>query len=511
LEIREGIVKKTMRLLLVDNSQESLDSCVEKLGALSPEAVDELHLEAQLKGEDEFLATIHEYDAICFGPEMEGCLAATAHAASQTCPQVPIIALIGQEAFSGNKFEDNSAFRAIFSIESALGEIESELSGIIEDREAFVEEKAEYLFGRYKPIDEIGTGAVGTVYYCLDTELDDRPTAVKILSADLAEDENSVTRFKNEFYATSVLEHPNVIKPYQYHEDEDSIGVAMEYVDGKSLTSHLEGRDSTVTVAEALDILCQVCSGVHALHIADIVHRNIKPDNILLDINGAVKVTDSGIARSESATKLTQHGSVLGVLNYICPEYMLESKIDWRADIYAIGVLAYEMLTGQPPFPGDSIMEVMNQCLSTTPTPLAEFGIEGAEALNEVILKALARNPEERYQSAAQMYNDLQRLRGLDSSVFLEVPQRNPDESRRPEPASGAFRSPVSAAGAEQRGFGTQSPAHRSLQSAPMLGGGLGLELDSPIRTFIFFGAAISVGAIAAGIVLFVILPLFTG
>jgi serine/threonine protein kinase len=168
-------------------------------------------------------------------------------------------------------------------------------------------------------------------------------------------------------------------------------------------------RSELMGIAEFIKLLSQMTAGVQAIHDAGIVHRDLKPENILLTNEGNIKIADFGIARNRNGPKLTEHGGVVGTIEYVAPEYMLRSQVDWRSDIYALGILAFEMLTGEPPFKGDSPYESISKRLQVDPEPPSKLRKECSPEIDSIILKALQRDPEARYQSAMEIFVDLQK------------------------------------------------------------------------------------------------------
>lgn len=263
--------------------------------------------------------------------------------------------------------------------------------------------------GRYEVVKCLGAGSMGLVYACRHRELSGHLVAAKVLFTEVAQDKVAAQRFKNEIFASYGVSHPNVVRAYEYIRDGDLIAYTMEFVGGGDLAERLD-KPEPLPISEIIRLLSQISSGVQAIHDAGIVHRDLKPENILLTKDGQVKIADFGIARTEKGPKLTEHGGVVGTIDYVSPEYMLESKVDWRSDIYAIGILGYEMITGEPPFRGESVYAAMTKRLKTDPTPPSVKRSDCPVELDNIILRAMRRVPEERYQSAAEMYYDLRKL-----------------------------------------------------------------------------------------------------
>ncbi|MCO6432200.1 MAG: serine/threonine protein kinase [Deltaproteobacteria bacterium] len=262
--------------------------------------------------------------------------------------------------------------------------------------------------GKYEVVKCLGAGSMGLVYACRHRELSGHMVAVKVLFPEVAQDKVAAARFRNEIIASYGVSHPNVVRAYEYLRDGDIAAYAMEYVGGGDLAERLSNPADKIPVPECVRLLCQMCSGVQAIHDAGIVHRDLKPENILLSKDGTVKIADFGIARTGHGPKLTEHGGVVGTIDYVSPEYMLNSQVDWRSDIYAIGILGYEMVTGESPFRGDSVYATMTKRLKSDPQLPSTLRKECTPELDKIIMKAMARDPNERYQSAAEMYYDLQ-------------------------------------------------------------------------------------------------------
>jgi serine/threonine protein kinase len=263
--------------------------------------------------------------------------------------------------------------------------------------------------GKYEVVKCLGSGSMGLVYACRHRELQGQMVAVKVLFPEVARDKVAAARFRNEVLASYGVSHPNVVRAYEYLRDGDLVAYTMEYVGGGDLAEKLS-RQERLPIGEIVRLLSQMAAGVQAIHDASIVHRDLKPENILLTKEGNVKIADFGIARTQHGHKLTEHGGVVGTIDYVAPEYMLRSQVDWRSDIYALGILAFEMVTGEPPFRGDSVYATMTKRLKTDPDPPSKLRPECPEALDNVILKAMQREPQLRYQSGMEIFIDLQKI-----------------------------------------------------------------------------------------------------
>lgn len=272
---------------------------------------------------------------------------------------------------------------------------------------------------RYEVVRSLGSGSMGTVYACHDCELDNRLIAMKVLSPEVAADRVGSARFKNEIIACNRVTHPNVVRAYEYFVDRDLdiIAYTMEHVGGGTLEEFI-GCGDLIPIAEVIKILIQMCCGVSAIHRESIIHRDLKPANILITDRGDIKIADFGIARCHDGQKLTEYGAAIGTIDYVSPEYLELGKIDTRSDIYALGVLGYEMIAGRVPFGGgQSVMETMMMRLRTDPRPLTDFRKDCPPALIAVISRAMQRNCSERYQNAEDMIPDLESISALNHKV----------------------------------------------------------------------------------------------
>jgi serine/threonine protein kinase len=261
--------------------------------------------------------------------------------------------------------------------------------------------------GKYEVVKCLGAGSMGMVYACRHRELQGQLVAAKVLFNEVASDAVAAARFKNEILASYGVSHPNVVRAYEFIKDGALVAYTMEFVGGGDLADRMS-RPDLMGITEILRLLSQMTAGVQAIHDAGIVHRDLKPENILLTNEGTVKIADFGIARQKNGPKLTEHGGVVGTIEYVAPEYMLKSQVDWRSDIYALGILAFELITGEAPFKGDSAYASISKRLQTDPEPPSRLRAECPSGLDAVVLKALQRDPEARYQAATEMFYDLQ-------------------------------------------------------------------------------------------------------
>lgn len=267
---------------------------------------------------------------------------------------------------------------------------------------------------RYEVVKCLGTGSMGMVYACRKRGAPELGmVAVKVLFPDVAHgDKVQAARFRKEIFASFGVDHPNVVKAWEYIRDGDIVAYSMELITGGDLGTKLSKNSPLFSIPQCIKLLTEMCAGVQAIHDSGIVHRDLKPENILLTDDGEVKIADFGIARLDvgAPRNLTENGGVIGTIDYVAPEYLMSSQIDARADIYAVGVLGYEMITGESPFRGDTIYETLWKRVEFPAPPPSEKRPECSFALDSIIKKALAVKPEDRYQTAQDMYDELQAL-----------------------------------------------------------------------------------------------------
>ena len=265
--------------------------------------------------------------------------------------------------------------------------------------------KGQKINDRYQIIKSIGEGGMANVYLAYDTILD-RDVAVKVLRGDLADDEKFVRRFQREALSASSLSHPNIVEVYDVGDDNGQYFIVMEYIDGKNLKDLLKKRGK-LTVSEVVDIMSQIADGLSVAHDSYIIHRDIKPQNIMILENGLVKITDFGIAMAMNATQLTQTNSVMGSVHYLPPEQASGKGSTLKSDIYSMGILMYELLSGTLPYRGDNAVEIALKHLKEPLPSIREEFPDIPQSVENIILKAAAKNPKNRYSDAREMYEDL--------------------------------------------------------------------------------------------------------
>ncbi len=262
------------------------------------------------------------------------------------------------------------------------------------------------LGGRYQVIERIGGGGMALVYRAHDILLN-RNVAIKVLRNQFVHDEEFIRRFRREAQSAASLSHPNVVSIYDVGQEDEIHYIVMEYIEGKNLNEIIKER-APLQVDESVRIASQICDALDHAHQNQIIHRDIKPHNILIGRNGRVKVTDFGIARAVTSTTITQTGSVLGSVHYFSPEHAKGVSTGEKSDLYSLGIVLYQMLTGSLPFLGESPISVALKHLQEEFEEPRQLNPLIPQSVENVILRSMRKNPEERYQSAKQMLQDLE-------------------------------------------------------------------------------------------------------
>ena len=276
---------------------------------------------------------------------------------------------------------------------------------------------------RYEIIDVVGTGGMSTVYRAKDERLK-RYVAIKVLKSDYSNDANFVTKFKVEAQASAGLTHPNIVSVYDVSEDNGRYFIVMELVEGITLKEYinLNGR---LSMDQALDFSIQIASGVEAAHEHHVIHRDIKPQNIIVSKNGNLKVTDFGIAKAATSNTMSTAG--MGSVHYISPEQARGGYSDERSDIYSLGITMYEMVTGRVPFEGDTNVAIALMHIQNEIIPPREYFPDIYSSFEKVIMKATQKKPERRYLTAAALIADLNRVKANPNIDIIVAPQKVPD------------------------------------------------------------------------------------
>ncbi len=303
--------------------------------------------------------------------------------------------------------------------------------------------KGQKINDRYEIIKTIGEGGMANVYLAKDTILD-RNVAIKVLRGDLATDEKFVRRFQREALSASSLSHPNIVEIYDVGEDDGNYYIVMEYIDGKNLKQLLKKRGN-LTVSEVVDIMLQITSAMSVAHDSLIIHRDLKPQNILIKEDGEIKITDFGIAMALNATHLTQTNSAMGSVHYFPPEQASGKGATLKSDVYSLGIMMFELLTGELPFKGDNAVEIALKHLKEPITPIRTINPDIPQSIENIITTATAKNSKNRYNNAREMHDDLltclnkERLNepkrklkydeGIDADVAVSKTNANMDNS----------------------------------------------------------------------------------
>ena len=290
--------------------------------------------------------------------------------------------------------------------------------------------KGQKINDRYEIIKTIGEGGMANVYLANDTILD-RKVAIKVLRGDLSNDEKFIRRFKREALSVSNLSHPNIVEVYDVGEEDGNYYIVMEYIEGKTLKQLLQKR-GVLTLNEVIDIMTQLTDGLAHAHEAYIIHRDIKPQNIMIEDNGLVKITDFGIAMALNSTQLTQTNSVMGSVHYLPPEQANGKGSTVKSDIYSLGILMYELLTGSVPFKGDTAVEIALKHMKEKIPSIRKQNPTIPQSVENIVLKATAKNPKNRYDNVRDMYKDLQTAlqRDNEKRLVYEYPENDLEETK---------------------------------------------------------------------------------
>src|SRR5256714_2521345 len=282
--------------------------------------------------------------------------------------------------------------------------------------------------GRYSIISRLGSGGMADVYCAQDVQLG-RKVALKLLYRRFAQDEQFVERFKREASAAAGLQHPHVVGVYDRGEFDGTYYIAMEYLEGRSLKQIVED-EGPLAPERAIELVVQILRAARFAHQRGVIHRDIKPHNVIVDEEGRVKVTDFGIARA-GASDMTETGSIMGTAQYLSPEQAQGHAVSAQSDLYAIGIVLYELLTGRVPFDGDSPVTIALKQVSELPIPPSAYNPAVPPELDAIVLRALEKDPARRFADADEMIAELEGLRerlaaipaGQSTAVFGAVPE----------------------------------------------------------------------------------------
>ena len=292
--------------------------------------------------------------------------------------------------------------------------------------------KGDKINDRYEIIKLIGEGGMANVYLAYDTILE-RNVAVKVLRGDLADDEKFVRRFQREALSASSLNHPNIVEMYDVGEDNGNFYIVMEYIDGKTLKQLIKKRGH-LQVSEAIDIMLQLTDGLATAHDSYIIHRDIKPQNIMILEDGLVKITDFGIAMAINAADLTQTNSVMGSVHYLPPEQAAGKGSTIKSDIYSLGILFYEMLAGTMPFRGETAVEIALKHIKDPMPSIKKVNNKVPQSVENIILKCTAKNPKNRYNNVKELNEDLKSALSKDreneEKIKFKYPEDDLDETK---------------------------------------------------------------------------------
>jgi len=278
------------------------------------------------------------------------------------------------------------------------------------------------LAGRFEVLEEIGSGGMGTVYRVVDRKINEE-MALKVLRPEIAPNTTAVERFKNELKLARRISHKNVCRLFDLHEEAGILFITMEYVRGEDLGT-LVRREGRLPTEKACSLAAQIAEGLAQAHRLGVIHRDLKPHNIRIDPNGSVRIMDFGIAREVAGPDLTASGMMIGTPYYMSPEQAAGKSTDQRTDIYALGAILYEMVTGQPPFQGESGLSVALKHQTELPSHPRELNAQIPETLDRLIIKCLAKKKEERYQSAEELLAELTPFAKGEIPITAEVPRR---------------------------------------------------------------------------------------
>jgi len=294
--------------------------------------------------------------------------------------------------------------------------------------------KGQRINDRYEIVRNIGEGGMANVYLAIDTILN-RKVAVKVLRGDLSSDEKFVRKFQREASSASTLDHPNIVGIYDVGEDDGNYYIVMEYVEGRTLKNLIKRRGS-LTLPEVIDIMGQITSGIEHAHEKNIIHRDIKPQNILILDDGLVKIADFGIAQALNNNELTQTNSVMGSVHYLPPEQANGTGSTFKSDIYSLGILMFELLIGKVPFKGENAVEIAIKQMKDPIPSICDINENIPQSVENIVLTATAKNPKNRYDSVEEMKNDIKTCNDIDRSEEERIEFKYPEFERENDSSS---------------------------------------------------------------------------
>ncbi len=278
--------------------------------------------------------------------------------------------------------------------------------------------------GRYQIIEELGKGGMGKVYKVLDKEIDEK-VALKLVNPEIASDEKTIERFRNELKFARKITHKNVCRMHDLSKEKGTYYITMEFVPGEDLKSTLK-RVGHLSIGKTVFIASQVCEGLAEAHHLGVVHRDLKPQNIMLDKEGNARIMDFGIARSLKGKGVTTEGMIIGTPSYMSPEQVEAAKVDQRSDIYSLGVILYEMMTGVVPFDGETPLSIALKHKTEKPRHPRELNEQIPDELNRVVLKCMEKNREDRYQGVKELLSELSTIEKGIPTTDMTLPKKKP-------------------------------------------------------------------------------------
>lgn len=297
--------------------------------------------------------------------------------------------------------------------------IKSDAQSLSSLKEATCFVPGDIIASRFEVIRPLRDGCQGAIYLVNHVDFPERKIAMKVLLLDQKEDfEITAARFRNEVKAAYSVTHPNVVRVYDYVREGNIIAFSMEYVIGGDLADIL-AYEEPLKIHQIINILEQICEGVNAIHEAGIIHRDLKPENILINKEGLVKISDFGTARMGST--LGRKGGITGTVAYLSPEYLKDGQLDPRSDLYSIGIVAFEMIAGQTPFKGGSLIETLTMRLHETAPSAKSFNSECPNSLSSIVAKLLSIDPNDRFETATDLLKELKKVRVRKVSTITNI------------------------------------------------------------------------------------------